>query len=118
MILADYITGKLGQPFEYGVNDCILFSVGWVEIATGKKYLPGKIWKNEKEALMLIKKHGGLIKVFDENFTRIDPNYAVDGDLTIVGGISYLFSGAQIVSVATSGLIYQTRLLALEAWRG
>ncbi|HQS59723.1 MAG: hypothetical protein B7Y56_02995 [Gallionellales bacterium 35-53-114] len=114
--LADYITGKLSQPFEYGVNDCILFTIGWVEIATGKKYLPAKLWKNEKEALRLIKKHGGLIAVFDKHYTRIEPNYARDGDLTIVDGIAYLFSGVSIVSVGQSGLLNKSRIIATTAW--
>lgn len=118
MNLPDYIARKLSVPFQYGVNDCVLFTVGWVEIATGKKYLPAKLWKSEKEALKLIIKNCGLVAVFDKNFTRINPNYAQDGDLTIVGGIAYLFSGSSIVSVSKHGLINKSRLLAVEAWHG
>ena len=116
MILAHYITDKLSVPFEYGVNDCVLFTVGWAELATGKKYLPEKIWKNEKEALDLIKKHGGLIAAFDQHFKRIEPNYAQDGDLTIVDGIAHIFSGAAIVSVGKHGLLNKNRLAATIAW--
>lgn len=116
MTLAEYITGKLSASFQYGVNDCILFTIGWVEIATGKKYLPAKIWKNEKEALHLIKKQGGLIAVFDKHFTPIEPNYAVDGDLAMVNGIAHLFSGAGIVSIGKTGLINNSRLFAQQAW--
>lgn len=114
--LADYITSKLSQPFEYGVNDCILFAIGWVEIATGKKYLPANLWENEKEARRLIKKNGGLIAVFDKHFTRIEPNYAQDGDLAIVDDIAYLFSGAGIISVGQNGLLNKSRILATQAW--
>ena len=116
MTLTDYITSKLSTPFQYGVNDCILFTIGWVEISTGNKYLPNKIWKDEKEALRLIKKVGGLTKVFDEQFARINPNFAKDGDLTLVDGISYLFSGAKIISVSKTGLTYKSRLEAKQAW--
>lgn len=116
MKLHDYIISKMNVPFEYGTNDCILFTIGWVEIASGKKYLPAKIWKNEKEALKLIKKNGGLEAVFDKRFKPVQPNYAADGDLTIVEGISYLFSGANIVTVGTDGLKYRSRLLAQKAW--
>lgn len=116
MILADYIASKLSVPFAYGVNDCILFTVGWAEISSGRKYLPEVIWKNEKEAVSLVKKNGGLVAVFDNNFTRIEPNFAQDGDLTVVDGIAYLFSGPQIVSVSKSGLVFQNRMAAKEAW--
>jgi hypothetical protein len=116
MTLPEYIISKLNIPFEYGVNDCILFTIGWIEISTGKKYLPAKLWKSEKEALKLIKKNGGLEKVFDEKFKQIEPNFAKDGDLTIVEGISFLFSGANIVSVGTNGLMTKNRMLAKKAW--
>jgi hypothetical protein len=116
MTLPEYIISKLNIPFEYGVNDCILFTIGWIEISTGKKYLPAKLWKNEKEALKLIKKNGGLEKVFDDKFKSIEPNFAQDGDLTIVEGISFLFSGSNIVSVGTNGLMTKNRILAKKAW--
>jgi hypothetical protein len=116
MKLHDYILSKLNEPFKFGVNDCVLFTIGWVEIDTGKKYLPTKIWKDEKEALRLMKKNGGLIAVFDNNFKRIEPNFAKDGCLTVIDGIAFLFSGSKVVSVSDKGLVYRSRLLAKEAW--
>jgi len=116
MILADYIASKLTEPFEYGVNDCMIFSIGWIEIKTGKKYLPEKLWKNEKEAITLTKKNGGLIAVFDKTFKRIEPNYAKDGDLTVCDGVASLFSGSSIVSVSKTGLVNKLRLEATNAW--
>lgn len=116
MILADYIASKLNQPFEYGVNDCVIFSIGWVEMKTGKKFLPEKLWKNEKEAIALTKKNGGLIAVFDKHFKSIKPNYAQDGDLTVCDGVASLFSGSNIVSVSKHGLVYKNRMLATNAW--
>lgn len=116
MTFQEYITSKLLEPFKYGTHDCILFTIGWIEIASGKKYVPEKLWKDEKEAIRLIKKNGGLAKVFDNHFKRIEPNYAKDGDLTIVDGIAYLFNNSMIVSVSKNGLDNKTRLLAKEAW--
>lgn len=116
MISADYIHSKLQEPFKYGVNDCVLFSIGWVELVTGKKYLPKKLWKNEKEAIALTEKNGGLIAVFDKHFKRIEPNYAKDGDLTVCDGVASLFSGFNFVSVSKTGLVYKNRLLATNAW--
>lgn len=116
MTLPDYIISKISTPFEYGVNDCILFTIGWVEIATGKKYLPDVIWKDEAEALELINTNGGLVSVFDQRFVRIPANFAKDGDLTIVDGIAYLFSGSRIVSVGKDGLMFKSRTMAEIGW--
>lgn len=117
MNFTTYITEKLQVPFCYGTNDCVLFSIGWAEIATGKKYLPAKLWKSEKEALTLLKKHGGLVAVFDKHFQQVEPNFAQDGDLTVLDGVAYLFSGAKIISVSAAGLISKNRLLVTVAWR-
>lgn len=116
MILTDYILSKLDEPFQYGVNDCMLFSIGWIEIRTGKKYLPENLWTNEKEAIDMTEKNGGLIAVFDKTFKRIEPNYAQDGDLTVCDGVASLFSGASIVSVSKTGLVNKSRLDAKNAW--
>jgi hypothetical protein len=107
--LPDYIAAHLSMPFAWGVNDCVLFAVGWAEIASGKQYLPDTKWTNEFEALRLVKELGGLEAAFSENFTPIRPNFAHDGDLAICGGIAYLFSGAHIVSVGKDGLIFKNR---------
>ncbi len=116
MILADYIAERLDKPFKYGVNDCVIFSIGWIEIKTDKKYLPEKLWTTEKQAIALTKKNGGLIEVFDKHFKRIEPNYAKDGDLTVCDGVASLFSGSIIVSVSKTGLVNKSRLEATNAW--
>lgn len=114
--LPDYIASKLREPFEYGKNDCVLFTIGWVELATGKKYLPEKLWTSEKSALAAIKRRGSLIMAFDKLFRRIPPNYAQDGDIAVVGGVAMLFTGAQLVSVGKEGLLHKSRMLAEFAW--
>lgn len=116
MTLPEYISAQMEIPFAWGKHDCMLFTIGWVEIATGKKYLPEKLWKDEKEAVRLVKKQGGLIEVFDKHFTRIDPNYAKDGDLTVVDGVASLFSGSKVVSVGENGLAFKKRTEANNAW--
>jgi hypothetical protein len=114
--LSNYIAAHLKTPFEYGVNDCVLFAVGWAELASGKPYLHGLRWTNQTEAHRLVKKMGGLEAAFDRNFTRIKPNFARDGDLALAGGIAYLFSGAHICGVSKDGLIFKSRLEATCAW--
>jgi hypothetical protein len=110
--LPSYITAHLAEPFKYGVNDCVLFAVGWAERSTGKRFLPSVLWTNEQEALFLVEQMGGLEAAFTQNFTRIEPNFARDGDLAIADGIAYLFSGPHIVGVGKDGLVFKSRLEA------
>lgn len=117
MTLPDYITGKLQTPFQWGVHDCVCFAIGWLSIVAMEDLLaPYRPWKTEKKAHAIIKKHGGLELIFDKNLKRILPSYARDGDITLVGGTAYLFSGSQIVGPGTNGLVFKNRLEATCAW--
>jgi len=114
---AEYITAHLDKPFAWGENDCIGFAVGWVEIATGRDYLSAhRPWANEAEAMRLIKRLGGLKKLFNTHLKRIEPNYARDGDITLIDKTVYLFSGSQVVSVGKTGLVFKSRQEAPCAW--
>lgn len=116
-LLADYISARLSMPFKWGQNDCVCFAVGWQELATGRDILSAyRPWRTEREALRNIKRPGGLERLFDAHFTRIEPNYAKDGDLALVDGTAYLFSGSWVVSVGKDGLIFKTRTEAACAW--
>jgi hypothetical protein len=116
--LPHYITERLKRPFEWGNFDCMLFVVGWVEIASGRNYLSQyPAWKNAKEAILQVDELGGLEAVFDAHFKRINPHLARDGDIALIDRTAFLFSGARIVSVGESGLVYVNRLQAKAAWR-
>ena len=114
--LPEYISEHISTQFEWGVNDCMTFTIGWVENVTGKKYLPAKLWVTEKQALARIAKEGGLIAVFDKHFTRINPNFAKDGDLTIIEGNAGIFSGRHVVSLSKSGIGTRLRNNVTVAW--
>jgi len=117
MKLHDYITAHLGRPFKWGEHDCVLFAVGWLEIATGRDYLgPYKPWSSAIEAARKTARAGGLDLLFDQHLAPINPNRAVDGDLAIIRGTAYLFSGAHVVSVGEDGLVFKDRLEAVYAW--
>jgi len=117
MTLADYITGHLGRPFQWGEHDCVLFAVGWLEIATGRDYLsPYKPWSTAFEAARKVAAAGGLDALFDEHLETINPHLAVDGDLAIIRGTAHLFTGAHVVSVGEEGLLFKDRLEAEYAW--
>jgi len=117
MTLSEYIAKNLSVPFAFGSHDCITFTVGWIEIATCKKYLPELTWTTEKKALAELKKRGGIENIFDGHFQRVEPNYAVDGDIAIVDGTASVFSGVHCVSTGTNGLAFKDRTLATAAWR-
>lgn len=117
MKLADYITAHLGRPFAWGEHDCVLFAVGWLEIATGRDYLTQyKPWSSAFEAARKVANLGGLDALFDAELTQINPHFAADGDLAIIRGTAFVFSGAHVVSVGEEGLVFLDRLEAQYAW--
>lgn len=117
MTLAGYITSHLGRPFKWGEHDCVLFAVGWLEIATGRDYLGQyKPWSSAREATRKVSDAGGLEALFDANLQRINPHLAVDGDLALIDGTAFLFSGPHVVSVGEGGLVFKSRLDAGAAW--
>lgn len=116
-IVADYIAGHLSVPFQWGVQDCVCFAIGWVQIATGIDYLGTyRPWNNREEAKKIIADLGGLELMFDKHLKRICPGFARDGDVTLVDGTAYIFSGPQIVGPGRRGLIFKNRLEATCAW--
>lgn len=117
MTFQEYITSRLSTPFKWGAHDCINFTVGWVELSTGKDYLSSYgEWETEDEARVAIEEAGGLEAAFNANFTPIQPTLAKDGDLTIINNTAYLFSGNKVVSAGKSGLIFNARGVATCAW--
>lgn len=117
MKLHDYITEHLGRPFKWGEHDCVLFAVGWLEVATGRDYLgPYKPWSTAIEAARKVANAGGLDALFDQHLEAINPHLAVDGDLAIIRGTAHLFTGAHVVSVGEEGLVFKDRLEAEYAW--
>lgn len=114
--LPDYIADHLSTPFKWGAHDCMTFSIGWVEISTGKKHLPEELWQSELQAARIIKQHGGLVAALDAHFHQVHPNYAKDGDLAIAEGVVSLVSGSHLVAPGANGLIFRPRTEADHAW--
>lgn len=117
MKIHDYLTQHLETPFEWGVNDCVTFVAHWLEACTGVDHLEGlPVWTSEEEAQAAIEQLGGIEKVLDEKFKRINSHLARDGDIGMVDGRAVLFSGSKVVSPSFSGLIYVNRTKASCAW--
>lgn len=116
--LASYISEHISAPFAWGTHDCITFAIGWLELQTGRDYLTEhRPWRTAKEAHKKLRDLQGLFFLFDENLTRIHPNLARDGDLTVHGKTALIFSGRHIVSVGPDGLVFIDRMIASCAWR-
>ena len=117
MTLPEYINDRLATPFAWGSHDCVCFAVGWLSIASGKDLLaPYRPWENKEQGRAIIKNLGGLEGMFDANLNRSHQNFAKDGDITLVDGTAYLFSGSQIVGPGKVGLIFKSRTEATCAW--
>src|SRR5690242_11865006 len=98
MRLSEYIQTHTNKRFKWGSHDCITFSIGWLEIKTGRDYLTGHLpWKTAREANKKLRALGGLFFLLSNNLKQINPNMAQDGDLTIVNGAVCLFSGRHVV---------------------
>lgn len=117
MNLDEYITAHLARPFVWGENDCILFSVTWINLQTGRNYLAAfPPWSNARQALRLVQSIGGLAAEFDRRLTRIPPSQARDGDLALVGRTACIFSGSRVVAPAAIGLQFMDRTQSCAAW--
>lgn len=115
--LHEYITARMDTPFRWGEHDCVTFAVGWMELRSGNDYLSAyRPWTTAPEAARMVRRNGGLIKLFGKHFRRIHPNLANDGDLAIHNGTAYLFSGGNIVASGESGLVFNRREVAECAW--
>ncbi len=117
MDLPAYIAARLSIPFAWGANDCMTFAIRWVELSTGRKLLPAKLWDSELAAARVIQQHGGLVAALDAHFTRLKhPNYAKDGDIAIADGTVSLVSGRHVVAPGEKGLVFNPRTRAQHAW--
>ena len=117
MMLHDHLEAHLSTPFAWGSHDCVTFAAAWVHECTGTDPLAGlKPWKTKRQALARIAGVGGLEKAIDGMLQRIDPNFAMDGDLAMAGGNLMLFSGAFIVGPCEHGLQSLSRSQADAAW--
>jgi hypothetical protein len=117
MTLAEYITRLLREPFSWGSNDCVLFAAGWVKCKTGFDHLADQpTWTSAKGAMRIVRDLGGLEKLMDDRFDRINLHMAKDGDLALYKGALCIFTGPHIVGPGPDGLTFINRTEAECAW--
>lgn len=85
--LHEYVESKLGVPFEFGVNDCPIFTLGAIDIMLGTKHQKeflGK-WTDQKSAWKYAKKHGDIYEhLLKWGFKRVDIQFIQTGDIIIM----------------------------------
>lgn len=95
-----------------------MFAARWVQLATGKDYLSDvPPWFTEIGAKRVLIKVGGLEAIMDRKLTRIDRNYAADGDIAFHQDSLRVYSGRYICGPGPNGLVYFDRGEAICAWR-
>tara|TARA_R110000772_G_scaffold211723_1_gene322240 strand:- start:3682 stop:4110 length:429 start_codon:yes stop_codon:yes gene_type:complete len=85
--LHNYVESQIGIPFEFGVNDCPLFTLGAIDILLNtehKKEFIGK-WNDQKSAWKYAKKHGDIYEhLLKWDFKRVDIQFIQIGDIIIM----------------------------------
>jgi len=116
-----YIEGTMPKSFEYGKNDCALWSFKYVKILSGidlvSKYQGKyKTWAGGRSAL---KKYGdkNLITYLNNNFKEIQPSYAQRGDLLMLRGAVGICQGRFSYLLNKKGVVHRPTLDCKMAWR-
>lgn len=116
--LPAYITASLNTPFIWGRNDCVLFVARWAQMRTGRDWLADvEPWFSMRAAQRIVQELGGLEAAMDRKFSRIEPNFAGDGDIAFHQEALRLFVGRYICGPGENGLVFFERTEAKCAWR-
>lgn len=85
--LHQYIRDLMGQPFEFGKNDCPLLAAGALDSLAGgnrREEMTG-LWKDKKSAWVYMKKNGTISEHLKrEGCENIDPNFMQNGDFVMM----------------------------------
>ena len=62
LALHEYVRSWMGEPFEFGENDCPLFAAGALDILAETDYRPKLtgLWHDQKSAWRYLKKNGDI----------------------------------------------------------
>ncbi len=85
--LKNYVESQIGLPFEFGVNDCPLFTLGAIDIMLDTEYKKDFIgkWKDQKSAWKYAKKHGDIYEhLLKWGFKRVNIQFMQIGDIIIM----------------------------------
>lgn len=120
--LSQYLADKMKAPFEWGVNDCIMFGAKGIEALTGVNHYQEYVgYTDEQGAKELLKQNGGIEGIVSKHLGPGHRNIlkAKRGDMVLLkidGFTCGLIddSGQFIAAVTEEGL---TRIPLKRAWR-
>ena len=72
-LLETFLRQKEKAKFKYGSQDCCTFVIQWVKRVTKNVIAEDMVYKDEKTAIALIKKHGDLYKLAHEVLGKSKP---------------------------------------------
>ncbi len=129
--LADFIEGRLGDPFTWGKSDCCLFSADAINCAGGFDIAEGfrGRYKNEKEAYELLTSYagGGIHKTITKLARKykmkkvLDIKFVQNGDICLADtsrgeALAIVWNG-KVVSQGDHKLIFLPKATIKQAWR-
>lgn len=120
-ILSDYIDRVAAQPFQYGVNDCLIMVAGAVELLTGIDHAEG--FRGRYGSLAEGKALIGttLLRFVASRLEPIQAVRAVDGDVGVVKqGKEWsfgVFIGPHLYVVTENGIGILPRSDAVKAFK-
>jgi hypothetical protein len=133
VLLHDFLTERIDKPFEWGMNDCALFTCDCIQALTGTDVATefrGN-YIDEKSAFKIMKKIAGspTVEAVADYVTKqfempeVKPLLAQRGDVVLIEGSEGLalgivhMDGIHAVFVSPDGLKKLPVRQALRAWR-
>lgn len=121
---SDYLIAQRAAPFEWGVNDCVLFAAKGLEVITGlnfyEQYLP---YSDEAQAQEIMDANGGIQGLVGNVFGGGYTNYrlARRGDLALMKLPQLTLgiiddTGQKIASVSLDGAVRLPIRMAARVW--
>lgn len=123
--LADYISSKEKDFFEFGRNDCALFAAGAIEAITGNNPLSFVIgrYKTFRGGMRQLRKVGyqDHVDFFVQNYVEIPLSQARIGDVAVIetddGPAICFCCGSFVACVAENGIERRSILDCQRAFR-
>lgn len=122
--LSVFVESRRRAPFEWGVNDCAIFTADAVMAITGVDYAAeyrGQ-YHTYEESKELLNRNGydGMVSVLEKIFNATDPNHIKRGDIAIFTGryglTMGICTGNHIVSPGECGIELIPMSAAEKGW--
>lgn len=124
-ILADYVAGAAGAPYQPGTADCALFAAGAVDAITGSDHR--RVWAGRYRCVTggqrILRRagHADVAALVAAHLPEVPVAYARPGDLVVLSGTDGLalgvVQGEGIYVLTPAGLATVPLLTALRAFR-